>query len=118
MYRSVFLNSDGSNGVVARPHPEFTKAEKSKIGAHAGKPVYYCPTTGQSWNRCRIEGKEPLLGNKPKSNWNNSDINLSELPDYGVCTCRKELKTMKRFEQVGNAGTEISYRCIDCLELP
>ena len=65
-YRSAFSNSGGSDRVVAGPHPEFTKAEESEKGPHAGKSVYYCPTTEQYWNRCRIEGKVSLLGNKPK----------------------------------------------------
>ena len=30
VYRSAFLNSDCSDGIVARPHTEFTKGEKSK----------------------------------------------------------------------------------------
>ena len=117
MYRSAFLNSDGSDGVVAGPHREFTKVEKSRKGTHAGTPVYYCPVTEQYWNRCRIEGEVPLLGNKHMPIWH-SDISVSELPDYDVCTCRKVLKTIKRIEQVEEAGTEITYRCIDCRNCP
>ena len=35
-----------------------------------------------------------------------------------TCICRKELKALQKFQDVENAGTDISYRCVDCRNCP
>ena len=69
VYRSAFLNSDCSDGIVARPHTEFTKGEKSKKVLVQVNLCIIAPATEQYSNRCRIEGEVLLLGNKSKSIW-------------------------------------------------
>ena len=119
MYKSRFLSADGSDGVVGGPHPEFTKAEKAHRGAHAGHQAYFHPTTEIYRSQSMIERDVPLLFGTDGSFRSEKAFFSSELFSISnVCVCRKQIKRGKRLDEVENAGTDISYRCIDCRNCP
>ena len=116
VYRSIFLSSDGSDGVFGGPHPEFSKAEKAHR-AHTGTQAYFLPTAETYKSMCKLQSEVPLLGNKQTRFCSGEDF-VFEPFLIDTCICRKQLKCARQFEEVENAGTEVSYRCIDCRNCP
>ena len=113
VYKSAFLGLNGSYGIIGGPHPEFTKVEKMQKGTHAGKRVYITPSTECYRARFSLECDVPLLGSKLSLLSSNRLIYQQYDPNH-FCVCRKQIKLIQSFEEVERAGTEISYRCIDC----
>ena len=114
VYTSAFLSSDGSDGIVAGPHPEFTKAEMAQKGVHASRPVYFLQQTMQYWARSSLESEIPLLSGYREKAFKNKISDSADVGIQDVCVSRKLMKAIQNFEEVQNAGTEISYRCVGC----
>ena len=126
--QSVFLSADGSDGVYGGPHPEFTKAEKKHRGVHWGICSYMLADTEVIRSLSNIEGLIPTFGVKSvvndilaaTSNGNAGVVAPGEFESIsnGAYTSRKSPRCAKVFDLVENAGTEISYRCVDCRNCP
>ena len=99
---------------------EFIKAERGHKGVHAGTHVYFLPQTERCRSRFKLECSMPSLkyltddnchaGVKPACQ---CDLVIEE-----VYLKRKPPKCIKVFDEIENAGTEISYRCVDCRNCP
>ena len=102
IYESVFLNPDGSRGVVGGPHSVFTAIEQ-QYGNFASKAYLneQLIIVNQGY---QINPDVSLLNVKP-----DKDLQKDSL-SYGI----KILKCQKAFENIENAGTEVNYRCISC----
>ena len=126
IYESPFLSADGSRGVVGGPHPLITKINKEFFGR--GTSVQFTMYASQQLQIYRMgllvnpdllfldpkdpkdKVQEPLLAAPPinnsfccKTGSNNSN-----------CDCAVVLRNQRIFEEVENAGSQITFRCIKC----
>ena len=110
IYESVFKSEDGTRGVLNGPHEFFEKCAKDN--AHiAGIRAYWV-----------IGNEMPLLGDKEcfVSNDIGTPIDSNHSQCCSGCFCakvfagKKAPKNAKRFEEIENAGSEVTYRCVDC----
>ena len=114
LYESQFNSHDGTRGVVGGPHISFNDIHDAS--AHH---VYFSEEV-----RLFVQGHLHGLNTGIRDVTTN-DVEFSE-PSPEVTTSglggedsyaypvRKMPKRLKTFENIENAGTEISYRCIDC----
>ena len=118
---SLFTSPDGTKGVLNGPHEYF---EREGGNALFGTMTYY---TAELRQLVMAERDLPLLGEKQAFNPSDLEPNSDELsiPCSGcscssscekfiVCAARKRPESLKRFEAVESAGSEISFRCVDC----
>ena len=130
VYRSAFLNSEGGRGIVGGPHPAFTQYAKN---FHV-TPLY--PSTyvvHQVMLALREKNEKPssvlCLGDRSSKVrfYENLNCEPEESPLTNLvnqCMCEKissnpevnafMTKQMKAFNSVEDAGTVISYRCVEC----
>ena len=128
IFKSVFRSPCGSRGIVGGPHEEFSKIEKKFKGLHVDKSVYLNSSVRNYWALCRLENEVPLLGMKVLPCIFNVGCpfgcdNLELKPaacceiDPGymrACSAKRATKCVKKFEEIERAGTEVTYRCVDC----
>ena len=116
IYESQFLNSDGTRGLVGGPHKVFTEIHKNLKGTHLSMSAYLNKVVQVYQNGFSLSIDVPLLGTK-NFELNESD-KLSNKSEYILCSDvfinRKQPKILSRFEEVENAGSEVSYRCVRC----
>ena len=134
LYKSHFMSPGGTSGVIAGPHPEFTKIERI---AHfcVGKKLSYHSPDVQNYNKfCYLSNEVPLLGYKRQPEQDQCFLNVAFPGYFDECKfeCSRVIplkrgmgmkeevyvtrspKNLKFFERNENAGTNILYRCIDC----
>ena len=121
VYSSYFKGIDGTVGTIGGPHHEFSKAAKRHFkGTHANyRFAYYIPPVNFYQENFQLTCQVPLLGSKSDTACDFHAIECNM--DYAVGTfvsTKKPLKCIKEFDQVENAGTEISYRCVNCRNCP
>ena len=112
LYRSSFENSDSSQGVIAGPHSEFTKVDRSEH--FVGKMVFINPIVRAYDKWIDLKNEIPLLWEKSEiynCRETVSDLGFSNNETY---VNKKVPKVVKIFEEIEKAGTEINYRCLDC----
>ena len=131
MSESSFQSADGSVGVIGGPHAVFTEIERKHKSAHANKAAYQssnlikiqtCFTNPV--NQCRSVfniGKDmPLLGEKHEWSSNHQSVcgakQRRQVDSHvtKVLVTRKIPKCVKSFDEIESAGTEVTYRCVDC----
>ena len=120
IYELQFLSSYGTRGIVGGPHRIFSEIHKHLKRTHLGMSAYLTDVVNTYRNVLKLSLDIPLLGGKefepPFDHLNNGNEN-SELD---VFFSNRPLKSLKLFEKVESAGTEISYRyarcrgCSDC----
>ena len=102
LLESVFCSPDGTRGTVGGPHPEFTEADRkwSQINVNFEKLI-------KNIQCYRLSIDLPFLGVKdPKDYFQENLV---------VCPARtKEDRASSTFESIETAGTECTYRCVDC----
>ena len=64
LYTSCFRSPDGSKGVIAGPHPEFTKTERMSHFAQDKRYIYLNPIVQKYNDMFTLINDVPLLGNK------------------------------------------------------
>ena len=117
--KSIFVSDDGSRGVYGGPHPEFTKAEKKHRGIHAGKCAYILPCTEAYRSNFFLECSIPSPVDKRGDLDCDSDMPFENDPlSKNVYFRRRPPKCIRFFDEIENAGTEISYRCVGCRDCP
>ena len=89
IYKSVFRNADGGQGIIGGPHPIFTAIHKQ----------FFNQSTFNSFCSQQIR----LYKNGMQVN---PDVSKLSFPSY-----RHQLK---QFESSESAGSEITYRCVTC----
>ena len=87
IYKSVFSNTDGSDGVIGGPHRVFTDIHKK----------FFNNTEMRGF--CSNQYKLYQMGIQV-----NPDVSTLSLPSHKI----------KQFDKAETAGSEISYRCVNC----
>ena len=119
IYKSWFLNADGSRGVVAGPHEVFTKIE-SKY--HMNSTTFFSEQYQLFKTGYQVNPDASLLYIKMNKDYfnnlmvNNDDDNNNRHPEMKEMESNNTLlvRSQKMFEEVENAGSEITYRCNKC----
>ena len=143
MYQSDFTSPCGSRGIVAGPHTEFSRIEKEFRGLHANKMAYYLESLNELRRISFLSLLMPLLGEKEIPGMVEFDEPISCAPDNdqkkgiseiyyseplgpssaSVFTLssekitnvgRKAPKCVREYDEIERAGTEVTYRCIEC----
>ena len=138
LYQSRFNSPDGTNGVIAGPHPEFTKIDRMAHFAVNQKFTYYSSSVQNYKTFHTLIDDVPLLGyNKifdktpsasvPGEFFENTKYQchfgiscvLPKIGGVGV-KCDHSIhisrgpKKLKTFEKIENTCTDMSYRCPEC----
>ncbi len=104
IYESLFESSDGSTGIVAGPHPEFTKIERTAHFVHE-EFHYYSPCVQQYNELISMQNEVPFLGYKglfAKSDLLQS-FSKSECPGYEMISTN--------FDQISSFYEKVDNRC-------
>ena len=131
---SVFSSSDGTRGIVGGPHEEWEKFERSS-GVAMSNVVYKATTliVRESWT---IERDVPLLGEKEQFSQEDIDEPICcEMLDFSLpndsmvkcdvapvcgqpvaCAANRAPAGVKFFDEIENAGCDVTYRCGECRE--
>ena len=138
IYKSQFLNSDGSRGLVGGSHRIFTKIHKC-FGGHLSMNAYLTDVVNAYQNGYTLSLDVSLLDIKELTPvfqkyetgfdmeepvYNDTDsikkpmVDDSSNSDPNVFLSKNSLKCLKQFEEVESAGTEVSYRCVRCRGCP
>ena len=121
IFESVFISEDGTRGVLNGPHKLFETCANGKGNAHVG---YHTTAIRNSW---MIENEIPLLGEKDSLVLDDVDTPVSGNHSQSCtgCSCQSQCvnnvmaaksapKNARIFEEIENAGSEVTYRCVDC----
>ena len=139
---SRFLSADGTTGVIGGPHPRFTQILSSmNVSIFALQVILYraaymehssVPILGEKFHETLDDIQDPpaglipsMVGNEQESMSGQVVVSYSEsedhesdssesLPTDELCCLAQPPRNLKRFEEVENAGTEVSYRCGKC----
>ena len=117
IFESVFIGEDGTRGVLNGPHKLFETCANGKGNAHVG---YHTTAIRNSW---MIENEIPLLGEKDSLVLD--DVSGNHSQSCSGCSCQSQClnnvlaaksapKNARIFEEIENAGSEVTYRCVDC----
>ena len=132
---SAFSSPDGSRGVLYGPHEEFTRIEREYRGMHATQMAFFHQTLNHSrylsmlsMSMSLIEGvkdelrmidfDEPVCCSilddviEPSS-----DVSL-ECVSGSSYASKRPPKCIRQFDEIEKAGTEVTYRCVDCRGCP
>jgi len=101
IYKSIFKNADGSRGVIGGPHHIFTLIEKQYTKSKS-KHIFLTNQFHIYKSGFQIDPDASILGYKN----NPYQIDVINSESY--------IKYETIFNDVENAGSEISYRCIKC----
>ena len=144
LYESMFESVDRTKGVIAGPHPEFTKVHRSSnfsnelsyytsdvkayvdyVRAVMSVPSFGVQNTYQNFevsDSLKVHHCVPVNAASPIAASNVNGCAFGD-PRAGmglhgknsdVYVSRGGPKCLKIFEKIENSGTEISYRCMDC----
>ena len=122
IYESVFETPGGTRGVLGGPHPNFTKIER-EFGAHISNCSLFVEAELYK-KRFQLEHDIPLLGVKKQGLCYGS---VEGDPDEDsfylnggreIYAARKPPKACQLFDEIENAGTEVTYRCVECRSCP
>ena len=104
IYESKFLGSDGSTGVLGGPHPSFSVSIQNPNPTHFGLGVFLTDATSVYREKWAASMSVSLIGNKDLGG-----------EDWDEClTANRAPSNMKRHQQMEDAGTEVTYRCVEC----
>ena len=110
IYESVFKSNDGTRGVLNGPH-EYFKTRANDNAHIAGIKAYWA-----------IGNEMPLLGDKGRFVSDDVCTPISVNHSQGCSGClsvelfaaKRSPKNAKKFEDIENAGSEVTFRCVDC----
>ena len=110
IYESVFKSTDGTRGVLNGPHKYFETLGNEN--AHiAGLKAYWA-----------LENEMPLIGDKERLLSDDVCMPISDTHSKTCSGClnaevfaaKRPPKNAKIFEDIENAGSEVTFRCVDC----
>ena len=103
IYESPFVSSDGSRGVVCGPHKTFNCIPK---------PVGWCSASFYSDEYTAYRARTQFCPvQEPKVLEIVDDVTMNPTPEERQSYSSNKLK---QFELCENAGSEITFRCVDC----
>ena len=130
LYRSQFESSDGTRGVVGGPHESFNELYDNYNAHHVYfndevrdfirgfKMAMQTDTHDISSNEVEFTGSSSRMDS---SLFSGEREMVTEFigpappdPCQQIYHVKKTPKQLKTFEMIENAGTEISYRCVNC----
>ena len=111
IYESHFLSPDGSRGVIGGPHQVFTQIEMQCAKSFMSLGTYFAEQLTLFRMGYQVNPACRLLCS---SNPNFADIEVPEDEISYSYGSKAPMKKSKLFESVENAGSEITYRCINC----
>ena len=118
IYRSWFKNADVTRGVVGGPHKMFTKIE-SRYHMNTAtflSDQYKLFKAGYQVNPdaslLHVKVKKDCFNNIMISEENQNEMSVSKSVEPSQSNIL--VRNFKMFEEVENAGNEISYRCNNC----
>ena len=122
IYKSPFVNIDGSRGVIGGPHPIITRIDKSQNNEKMCQFAYLTEQYKLYQNGYQINPDDHLLSLKQLHNFDidvdSKDGNISFSENHVNMSCESchflTTSQQKHFETVENAASEILYRCINC----
>ena len=135
IFVSVFVSPCGSHGVVSGPHKDFSETEKDFKGTHVEKAAFtggiFEHATEKIRNFSNLSCHVTLFGIKSIPNIHDLDeplcCNASSVSDHSCCSLSESEnvyigktrkprapKCVRQFDDVEKAGTEVSFRCVDC----
>ena len=109
LYSSPFKSVDGSRGVVAGPHPSF-RATNENFYVNTNITAFFTAEMDL------VRSMDSRVSHKSYQAQIVHEIEEEETHDYACCTCALVSRNKNLFEEVENAGSEISYRCVRCRE--
>ena len=140
--KSCFLSADGTTGVISGPHPKFTEMLASlHTGILVHQVLMYramyrsymdIPLLGEKFHETQVlndPSEFSLYDDRSQScpSVVSSVSDDSPVSAFGgsfrchICTCnvsssgdRRPPKSLRRFEEIESAGTEVTYRCVGC----
>ena len=125
VFDSFFVSADGTTGVVVGPHAKFTEIEQSfresQADGNSTAVSYSCysPSVIEYRNAYYNSTSKTALDNTSDSG--NHLCGTSQAGDLDPYSCsenillaRRPPKCVKIFDEVDTAGTEATFRCIDC----
>ena len=115
-YRSWFKNADGTKGVVSGPHKVFTEIESRY---HMNTATFLSDQYKLFKSGYQVNPDASLLHAKVKKDYFNNIMISEENENEMNCVSKNVepsqsnmlVRNFKIFEEVENAGSEISYRC-------
>ena len=123
IFESVFQSPCGARGVLGGPHKEFSKIEKNfnkGLGSHVNLSAYLGKShSGLYEGFYQLQNEMPLLGIKTEPIM----FDIEEIREYmcdsknclsNALTSERSPKCVKQFDEVENAGTEVTFRCVEC----
>ena len=126
IYESMFPSIDGKKGIIAGPHPSFSVVNSM---FNISSQNYYSLKTAVYNKQFRLSLDLPMLGTSKFCDQKdtvsefdtasprlNTELNMGlKVPIPSECHASQRCpKGCKTFVIVEKAGTEISYRCVDC----
>ena len=112
IYESHFVSPDGSRGVVGGPHQVFTQIETQCAKTFMSLGTYFVQQLTLVRMGYQVNPDAHLLCSTQEKFAN------IEIPDSNMLSdsynSRTALKKSKLFEMVENAGSEVTYRCVNC----
>ena len=120
IYRSPFLNSDGSRGIIGGPHPVITEIHNHFLANTTGLQFHTYMASQLQVYRNWLNISPDLLFLEPKCHKDRTQELLLNVEDEesrccngAYCTCLVA-RNRRIFDEVESAGSEISYRCVKC----
>ena len=112
LYESAFISHDGTRGVVGGPHRSFTQTGKQFQETHFGLGAYFTDEAEQYWKEFTVNLSVPLLDNRDACMMDTCNGDYHQSTESFMA--RRPPKNNKMYEEVENAGTEVTYRCVEC----
>ena len=113
IYESKSINIDGTRGIVGGPHHVFTEIEKRFYGSVQQQKTYLSQQYSLFKMGYQANPDISLLSIRENKD-HLKDVMLNDESEYESNTSYFSLKQQNIFNQVENAATEMSYRCISC----
>ena len=107
LLESKFLGSDGSTGVLGGPHPSFSAHLPNPNPTHFGLGLFLSDAAALYREKWMATWGVSMLGNK--------ELESNACEEWDECfVANRAPRNMKLHQQIEDAGTEVSYRCVDC----
>ena len=113
IYRSWFNNADDTRGGVGGPHKVFTEIESRYHMNTATTCSKQVTKSTKMHSLLHVKVKKDFFNNIMVSEENQNEMNCVS-KNMEPSQSNMLVRNFKKFEEVENAGSEISYRCNNC----
>ena len=116
---SSFFSEDGSTGVINGPHPLFTEMEEKHWRSEGHVALSYYTDAVIAYRAAyKFSTDESPFGEKCDFNFPEKETcGLQQkclIDSNGSYVAKRPPQCVKTFDEIDKAGTEVSFRCIDC----